>query len=80
MQHTLRGKGTSREGAGSLPAFLLDETKEGEERNEVALRRRVAVCCSLPKDLELLPGQLPVTSQERLTEETPEEREASCRW
>jgi hypothetical protein len=46
----------------------------------VALRRRVAVCCSLPKDLELLPGQLPVTSQERLTEETPEEREASCRW
>ena len=40
--------------------------------NEVALRRRVAVCCSPPKDLEQLPGQLPVIRQDRLTEETAE--------
>ena len=56
------------------------ENKEGEERNEVALRRSVVVCCSLPKDLESLSGQPPVTRQDRLTEETPEEREALCRW
>ena len=49
--------------------------------NEVALRRRVAVCCSPPnKDLGQLPGQLPVIRQDRLTEATPEEREALCRW
>jgi hypothetical protein len=40
--------------------------------NEVALRRREAVYCTLPKDLELLPGQLPVTRQDRLTEATAE--------
>ena len=40
--------------------------------SEVALRRRVAVCCSLPKDLEQRPGQLPVTRQDRLTEATAE--------
>jgi hypothetical protein len=27
-----------------------------------------------------LPGQLPVTRQDRLTEATAEEREALCRW
>jgi hypothetical protein len=47
--------------------------------NEVALRRKVAVCCSPPKDLGELPGQLPVIRQDRLTEETVEEREALCR-
>jgi hypothetical protein len=40
--------------------------------NEVALRRRVAVCCSPPKDLGQLPGQLPVTSQVYLSEATAE--------
>jgi hypothetical protein len=47
---------------------------------EAALRRRVAACCSPPKDLGELPGQPPVIRQDRLTEETPEEREALCRW
>jgi hypothetical protein len=48
--------------------------------NEVALRRRVAVCCSPTKDLGSLSRQLPVTKQDRLTEETAESREALCRW
>ena len=48
--------------------------------NQVASRRRVAVYCSLPIDLEQLPGQRPVTSEDRLTEETVEEGEALCRW
>jgi hypothetical protein len=48
--------------------------------NEVALRRRVAVYHSPPKDLGQLPGQLPVTSEDRLTEATAEEGEALCRW
>jgi hypothetical protein len=48
--------------------------------DEVALRRRIAACCSLPKDLGSLSGQPPVTRQDRLTEATPEEREALCRW
>jgi hypothetical protein len=48
--------------------------------NEVASRRREALCCSLPKDLEQLPSQLPVTRQDRLTEATAEEREVLCGW
>jgi hypothetical protein len=47
---------------------------------EVALRRRVAVHCSPPNVLEQLPSQLPVTSEDRLTEETAEEGEALCGW
>jgi hypothetical protein len=48
--------------------------------NEVALRRRVAVCYSPPKDLGSLPRQLHANRQEGLAEETPEEWEASCCW
>jgi site-specific recombinase XerC len=48
--------------------------------NEVALRRRVAVCCSPPKDLRSLPRHLHANRQQRLTDVTAEEREASCRW
>jgi hypothetical protein len=39
---------------------------------EVALSRREAVCCSPSQDLGQLPGQLPVTRQDRLTEATAE--------
>jgi hypothetical protein len=54
------------------PKERASENKGDEEMNEVASRRREAVYCSLPKDLEQLPSQLPVSRQDRLTEATAE--------